>query len=191
MGREARAEEIINFRHKAMARVRDKLAQYKPKRPKVFIERIGGYTEDCCLSFGDENFGKFVELGGGYNIGKDFIPATFGQLNPEQVIVSNPDHIVVTSADWQAYVPGGHWIPLGPGADKTLSREKLQWYTRRNAYLGINAQKQEQFHGIWHQFYNSPYEFIAVQQIFPEDIIFGGQVFPGTTFQEIPALYIF
>lgn len=185
MGRETRAEDIIAFRHGAMAHVRDKLAKHKPQRPNVFIERIGGYAEDCCLSFGNENFGKFVELAGGYNIGKDFIPTTFGQLDPEQVIVSNPDHIVVTSADWQAYVPGGHWIPLGPDADMVLSRQKLQWYTTRNAYLGTDAQKQGDFYGIWHQFYNSPYEFIAVQQLakwFHPDLFF--DMDPGKTFAE-------
>ncbi|TIU90860.1 MAG: ABC transporter substrate-binding protein, partial [Mesorhizobium sp.] len=27
------------------------------------------------------------------------------------------------------------------------------------------AQKTRNFHGIWHQFYNNPYEFVAVQQL--------------------------
>ncbi|RVP91794.1 ABC transporter substrate-binding protein, partial [Sinorhizobium meliloti] len=44
MGREARAEEIIAFRHQAMTRVADVIAQTKPERPRVFIERIGGYA---------------------------------------------------------------------------------------------------------------------------------------------------
>ncbi|MBD8890271.1 ABC transporter substrate-binding protein [Roseibium litorale] len=165
MGREQRAEEIISFRQKAMARVTDVLEREKPKRPKVFIERIGGYTEDCCLTFGNGNFGKYVDLAGGDNIGTEFLPGTFGQINPEQVIVSNPEHVVVTSADWEAYVPGGHWIPLGPGADMAKAEKKLEWFTGRPAYAGIAAQKTRAFHGIWHQFYNSPYEFIAVQQL--------------------------
>ncbi|WP_176907599.1 ABC transporter substrate-binding protein [Sinorhizobium sp. NFACC03] len=165
LGREARAEEIIAFRRQAMARVTDVIASKNPNRPKVFIERIGGYSEDCCLSFGAENFGKYVELAGGHNIGSDFLPSTFGQLNPEQVVVSNPEHVVVTSANWQAYVPGGHWIPLGPGADPEETHKKLEWFTTRDAYTGIDALKTRNFHGIWHQFYNSPYEFFAVQQL--------------------------
>ncbi len=165
MGREARAEEIIEFRQRAMTRVTDVIAQAKPVRPRVFIERIGGYADDCCLSFGAENFGKYVELAGGHNIGSDVLPSTFGQLNPEQVIAANPEHVVVTSADWEAYVPGGHWIPLGPGADPKVTRQKLEWFTGRSAYTDISAQKTQNFHGIWHQFYNSPYEFFAVQQL--------------------------
>ncbi len=185
MGREARAEEIIEFRHQAMARVTDVIARAKPERPKVFIERIGGYADDCCLSFGAENFGKYVELAGGRNIGSDVLPSTFGQLNPEQVIAANPEHVVVTSADWEAYVPGGHWIPLGPGADPKVTRQKLEWFTSRSAYTDISAQKAQNFHGIWHQFYNSPYEFFAVQQLakwFHPDLF--ADLDPDVTFAE-------
>ena len=165
MGREAQAEEVIAFRKEAMARVEDVLAKAKPTRPKVFIERIGGYSEDCCLSFGAENFGKYVDLAGGHNIGSDFLPSTFGQLSPEQVVVSNPDHVIVTSADWQAYVPGGRWVPVGPNADLGDARKRLEWFTMRDAYAGTTAQAKRNFHAIWHQFYNSPYEFVAVQWI--------------------------
>jgi iron complex transport system substrate-binding protein len=51
MGRAARAEEIVAFRRHAMAAVADVLAAKQPKRPKVFVERIGGYSQECCLSF--------------------------------------------------------------------------------------------------------------------------------------------
>jgi iron complex transport system substrate-binding protein len=185
MGREARAEEIIAFRRQAMAAVANVLAAKQPKRPNVFVERIGGYSQDCCLSFGAENFGKYVELAGGHNIGSDIIPSTFGQVSPEQVIVADPVHVVVTSADWQAYVPGGHWIPLGPGADPRLTRKKLEWFTTRDAYTGIAAKKARNFHGIWHQFYNSPYEFFAVQQLakwFHPDLF--ADLDPNATFAE-------
>ena len=57
-GKEDRAEAFIDFRARQIARVTDVIAAHQPARPKVFIERIGGYTQDCCLSFGNENFGK-------------------------------------------------------------------------------------------------------------------------------------
>lgn len=185
MGREARAEDIITFRRQAMAAVASVLAAKQPKRPNVFVERIGGYSQDCCLSFGAENFGKYVELAGGHNIGSDIIPSTFGQISPEQVIVANPEQVVVTSADWQAYVPGGHWIPLGPGADPRVTRKKLEWFVTREAYTGTAAKKTRNFHGIWHQFYNSPYEFVAVQQLakwFHPDLF--ADLDPNATFAE-------
>ena len=29
------------------------------------VERAGGYSDDCCMSFGHENFGLMVEIAGG------------------------------------------------------------------------------------------------------------------------------
>jgi len=164
-GKEERAEAFIDFRNQQIRRVTDVIEAKHPARPTVFIERIGGYTDDCCLSFGNENFGLFVDMAGGNNIAKNIIANTFGQLNPEQVIVANPDQVVVTSANWQAFAPGGHWVGVGPGADLTQARHKLAWYTQRPAYAGIKAQNDQAFHAIWHQFYNSPYQFVAIQQL--------------------------
>tara|TARA_E500000318_G_scaffold68086_1_gene62893 strand:- start:131 stop:1282 length:1152 start_codon:yes stop_codon:yes gene_type:complete len=162
---EARAEAFIDFRAEEIARVTDKLLLTDVNRPKVFIDRAAGFYEDCCHSFGAGNFGAMVEMAGGENIAKDLIPGTFGQINAEQVIVSNPDHIIVTSAQWDAYVPGGRWVPVGAGADANLVKSKLEYYPTRPAYLGIAAQKTHAFHAVWHQFYNSPYQFVAIQKM--------------------------
>ncbi|WP_447769453.1 ABC transporter substrate-binding protein [Pseudomonas kilonensis] len=164
-GKQARAEAFIDFRNQQIRRVTDVIEAHHPARPKVFIERIGGYTDDCCLSFGNENFGLFVEMAGGDNIAKGIIPTTFGQLNAEQVVVANPAQVVITSANWEAFAPGGHWVGVGPGADMAQARKKLAWYTQRPAYAGIKAQDDQAFHAIWHQFYNSPYQFVAIQQL--------------------------
>ncbi|MFJ4132251.1 ABC transporter substrate-binding protein [Pseudomonas cyclaminis] len=185
-GKEQRAEDFIAFRNQQIRRVTDVIAAQQPARPTVFIERIGGYTDDCCLSFGNENFGLFVEMAGGNNIAKGIIPSTFGQLNPEQVIVANPDQVVVTSANWEAFAPGGHWVGVGPGADMAQARSKLSWYTQRPAYAGIKAQQTQAFHAIWHQFYNSPYQFVAIQQLakwFHPDLF--ADLDPETSFREL------
>jgi iron complex transport system substrate-binding protein len=163
--RRERAEALIAFNTAQLKRVTDVIAAHRPPRPRVFIERGGGYTPDCCLTFGDENFGRYVEMAGGDNIARTLLPGTFGQLNPEQVLAADPQHVVITSANWEAYVPGGPWIGVGPGADLREAAAKLQAFTRRPAYAGIAAQRHRQFHAIWHQFYNSPYQFAAVQQL--------------------------
>jgi iron complex transport system substrate-binding protein len=165
LDRSERAEALIAFSAAQLRRVTDVIAAQQPVRPRVFIERIGGYSPDCCLTFGDENFGRYVEMAGGQNIARALLPGTFGQLNPEQVLAADPQHVVVTSANWEAYVPGGHWIGVGPGADLHEAARKLQGFTQRPAYTGIAAQRGRRFHAIWHQFYNSPYQFVAVQHL--------------------------
>jgi iron complex transport system substrate-binding protein len=165
LGQEARAEAFIAFREAEIARVTQVIAARRPARPRVFIERIGGFTEDCCLTFGAENFGLFAEMAGGDNLAAPLIPGTFGQMNPEQVIAADPEQVVVTSADWSRFSPRGDWIPLGPGADPVEALRKLRLYPGKPAYRHSTAARRMQFHAIWHQFYNSPYQFVAIQQM--------------------------
>lgn len=165
LGRDERAREFSEFRRSELARVTDKLAEAKPARPTVFIERMAGLTEDCCYSFGKENFGRYVDLAGGINVAEPWIPGTFGQVNPEQVIAADPAHVIVTSADWHAFNQSGGWVPVGPGADPERSLQALAQYPLKAVYRGGHAAAQGNFHAAWHQFYNSPYDFIAVQQI--------------------------
>ena len=190
-GEEERAEDFIAWRAAQIERVTAVLAKADPERPAVFIDRAGGYSDDCCMSFGDGNFGKFVELAGGQNIAKDIIPSTFGAVNPEQIIASNPDHIIVTGGYWEAYVPGGKWVGVGPGRDAAEALRKLEALTGRVAMSGVKAVKTHQFHAIWHQFYNSPYQFVAIQQmakwLHPE--LFA-DLDPEATFRELHERYL-
>ena len=165
-GEEDRAAEFNTFYAEQMARVTDVIeAQENLERPLTFAERAAGYSEDCCMSFGDANFGRFVELAGGENMASPFIPGTFGTVNAEQIIASDPDQIIATGGNWEAYVPGGDWIGVGPGADEDEARRKLAALMERPGFTGVKAVETGQVHAIWHQFYNAPYSFVAVQQL--------------------------
>ncbi len=191
MGKEQVAEDFIKFRADAIKVVTDKLAAEKPKAPVVFVERAGGYSDDCCMSFGNENFGKMVEIAGGTNLAKGIIPGTFGTVNPEQIIASNPDQIIVTGGMWEAFVPGGAWVGVGYGADLKEARSKLEALTKRPAFTGVQAVADKQVHAIWHQFYNNPYQFVAIQEIakwlHPE--LFK-DLDPEATFKELHARFL-
>jgi iron complex transport system substrate-binding protein len=165
-GKEKLAEDFIAFRAAEIARVTDRLAQVKElKRPLVMLERAGGYSDDCCMSFGNENFGKMVDIAGGKNFASDLIPGTFGTVNPEAIVAANPDVVIITGGNWGAYVPGGAWVGLGPGSDLIEARRKLINLVQRPAFAQTKAVKAGRVHAIWHQFYNSPYQFVAIQEM--------------------------
>ena len=165
-GKEQVAEDFIKYRAEQIALVTDRLAKVGDlKRPLVMVERAGGYSDDCCMSFGNENFGKMVEFAGGRNLATPLIPGTFGTINPERIVADNPDIVIVTGSSWDGYVPGGNWVGLGAGADMTEARRKLANLMKRPAFAQTAAVKNGRVHGIWHQFYNSPYQFVAIQQI--------------------------
>jgi iron complex transport system substrate-binding protein len=166
-GAEAKAKEFIGWRRLQIAVVTDRLAKAGAiKRPKVFIERAPGITGEfaCCRTFGPANFGEMVELAGGHNIGSDVISATFGDLNPEQLVVANPDHVIVTGSNWSAESDLNQFVAVGRGADPAAARERLKGLMQRPAFLNLDPVKAGSVHAVWHQFYGAPYEFLPVQQ---------------------------
>jgi iron complex transport system substrate-binding protein len=191
MGKETVADDFIKFRADSIKRVTDVLEKNNPPKPVVFVERAGGYSDDCCMSFGNENFGKMVEIAGGINMAKDIIPGTFGTVNPEQVIASNPDQIIITGGNWDKFVPGGAWVGVGYGADLKEARRKLEALTKRPAFTGVKAVSDGNVHAIWHQFYNNPYQFVAIQEMakwLHPDLF--ADLDPEATFKELHARFL-
>jgi iron complex transport system substrate-binding protein len=165
LGRKAEGRALTDYRAAQIARVTDRLRGYTGPRPRVMIERAAGYDESCCMSFGDENFGRMVTLAGGENIAARLIPGTFGTVNPEQVVAAGPDVVIVTGSNWVLFAPDGRWVGVGPGADPALARTRLRALMDRPAYRTLPVAQSGGVHAIWHQFYDSPYQFVAIQVI--------------------------
>jgi len=166
-GTEERAKEFIAYRRAEIVRVSDRLAGVKDlNRPNVFIERSPGISGEntCCRTFGPINFGAMVEQAGGHNIGADVIKTTFGDLNPEQLVLADPEHIIVTGSNWAAESDINQFVPVGRGADLTLARKRLANLMTRTPFPEMKAVADGNVHAVWHQFYGAPYEFFPIQQ---------------------------
>ncbi|WP_442892367.1 ABC transporter substrate-binding protein [Ensifer sp. MJa1] len=187
-GAEAKALAFIEYRGAQIALVTDRLQKAGAiARPKVFIERSPGITGDvvCCRTFGPANFGAMVEQAGGHNIGSDVIKGTFGDLNPEQLIVSDPDHVIITGSNWSAESDLNQFVSVGRGADAAAAQERLGGLMQRPGFPGLKAVKQGNVHAVWHQFYGAPYEFVPIQQFakwFHPDLF--ADIDPDKTFRE-------
>jgi iron complex transport system substrate-binding protein len=165
-----RAQELIDFWDEQTARVTDVLARENPEKPLVFMYRAAGLG-DCCGTFGNDNYGKMVELAGGINLGSEFLPGYTGTINLEQVIASNPDIIVVTGSDWtnqsSSNSDGPSYVNVGPNAAATIedSRAALAALMEQPAFTDVKAANDGKVYAIWHQFYASPYQFAPIQQM--------------------------
>ena len=185
-GKEERAQEVADFWQSKMDAIAKVIADNNPQRPDVFMYRAAGLVE-CCGTFGPDNFGLMVELAGGNNLGSDFLPGYTGSINPEQVIASNPDLIVVTGSDWTNSANAEGFVSVGPGtADGAeVSREVLASLVEAPAFTGSSAVAEGNVHAIWHQFYASPYQFVAIEAMakwFHPDLF--ADVDPDATFKE-------
>ncbi|WJV63925.1 ABC transporter substrate-binding protein [Pectobacteriaceae bacterium CE70] len=161
----ARAAAINRFRQYHLNIIFDTLARAHPSIPRVLMERAAGLYDDCCLSWGKENFGEMVSVAGGNNIAAKLIFGTYGTLSQETVIASHPDKILVTGSNWQLYAPKGDWVHLGPNANIALAKHKLEKLMQRPAYRFLPAVKSRKVYAIWHPFYDHPFNFVAIQRL--------------------------
>lgn len=166
MGREPVAEAFVGFYETQVEMVRSRLAAPElpaEARPRTFLYRAAGLLE-CCATFGDSNLGELVEAAGGENLGAAMLPGAEGVLNPEAVLDADPDVIIATGANWknQETKPADvGFVSLGYGAGPAAA-EQLDGLTDQPGWSALSAVRTGQFYGVWHQFYTSPYNFVAL-----------------------------
>ncbi|MEM9048654.1 MAG: ABC transporter substrate-binding protein [Pseudomonadota bacterium] len=175
LGEEKGAAEFIDFYIAQMRKVTNVIDTIPAEdRPLVVIENAAGWQPDfCCWSFGPYNYGRFVELAGGRNFASTLANAYSVTLSMEGVIEADPDHVIGTGANWAEAKPEVTSTLLGYEGDPAINAERIKALSTRPGFSDLRAVKEGNFHSIYHQFYNSPYHFVAVQQIakwlYPED----------------------
>lgn len=161
LGREKEAQEYTDFYQQHLAAI-DAIVRDVPqdKRPSVFVEMLAGVWPSCCHTTGDGNFGDLVEAAGGKNIAKAVLPSSIGDVSMEFLIKQQPDIYIATGSRSEQGRPG---LLIGPGAPAAMSSQSLSVLLQRDGIRTLNAVKEGRTYGIWHAFYNSPYNIIAVE----------------------------
>lgn len=164
--REKEAEEFITFYESKVAAVTDRLKEQKPEATKALLWRAPGYF-DCCQTFKNSNLSKIVSVAGGANIGDELLDSEQGTLSPEAVAKANPQVILATGANWSPEttpVKEGGFVPLG--YETTPDEAAAAWKQVIDAQPVIKempAVKDRRAFAAWHHFYDSPYNFLAVE----------------------------
>ncbi|WP_159564703.1 ABC transporter substrate-binding protein [Budvicia diplopodorum] len=161
--REAQAERYIKFYEDNVAKITD-ITQSIPqdKKPKVFIELKAATAEECCGTAGNGNMGDFIDLAGGINIAKELLPGALGTVNLEKIIATNPDVYIASGA--RGADVKGLGIKLGADVSYDVARDSLNSVLTRKGIETLPAVKQGRVYAIWHSFYNSPYNVLAIQE---------------------------
>ncbi len=185
LGQEARAQEVVDFYLQQINQVYALLDRVKSPAPNVFLYRAGGIT-DCCGTFGRANLGLLLERAGGKNLGSDLVPGWSGTLNPEKVRAADPQMVIATGSNWTYNGSNSGFVSLGYGAATEDARRQLRALVAGQAgWANLQAVRTNQLFAIWHQFYNSPYNFVALQQfakwLHPAEF---REVDPAATFAE-------
>jgi len=163
LDKQKQAEKFTHFVQHQLDIVTDRLAQNEDKKPLVLMERAAGINGPvCCRVFGQTNFGAFAKLAGGDNWGSRKTTGVSVDLNPEVLLEDDFDIIIATSGNWthkkQSIAP-----PLGYSAGKEQVKTGIDALVNRTGWQQMRAVKDKKFYVIWHQFYNHPGYFVAIQ----------------------------
>lgn len=188
MDKQDEAQEFVDYYLKQMRMVYTRVGN-KPDadKPVVFVERAAGYDPNaCCNTFGSANLGELVQEAGGINWGSRMFPGYGGTVNPEKILVDDIDAYIVTGANWSESNPDNIAVLLGYEATEAEAQKRLAGLADRPGFSTMPAIQNKQFFAIYHQFYNNPYHFVALQAfakwLYPEDF---EDVDPLATYREM------
>ena len=132
--------------------------------PIVFLESAAGYNPaKCCRTFGAANLGRLIDQSGGINWGSLKTPGFSSAVSLEAIFADDPDVIIGTGANWSEANPATTAVLFGYEADDAMVQERLAALAAREGWAELSAVKNGRFHSVYHQFYNSPYHFVAMQ----------------------------
>lgn len=182
------AQKFVDFYIVQMRRVTNVVDGLdNDERPLVFLESAPGWNpEFCCNTFGGANMGRLIDEAGGMNWGTRKFPGFSGEASFEAILADNPEIIIGTGANWAVDRPEVTSVLLGYDATDAKVQERLQGLADRKGWTTMDAVKNKRFHSIYHQFYNSPYHFVALQAFakwfHPEEF---SDLDPMETFKEL------
>ena len=164
IGAEARTDAFIEFYQSQMAQVQTRLQDLDPASfPPVFVHAHAGST-DCCSSPGTGTFNDMIRFAGGHNIGADLLKTPTGNVNYEYINARNPAVYIATGTGATRRNQAGG-LAIGTGISADAARQSLANLIKANRLQHIDAVQQQNAHGIWHAFNDSPLHMIFIQAL--------------------------
>lgn len=159
---EENAQAYIAYYQQKLDQITETVAQLET-RPSVFFQAHAGRF-DCCVAFADGMLGPFIEAAGGNNIADAVAPGPTSVHTEEFLLTQDPD-IWITSAsgtisDYQA---GKKPVALGFGMTTETAQISLASFLDKPAFQALTAVKQGRAYAIWHNYYNSPLNIVALE----------------------------
>ncbi|MBN3857016.1 ABC transporter substrate-binding protein [Paraburkholderia sp. Ac-20340] len=160
--REPQANAYIQFYQQHLAAVENVVKTIpENQRPKVFVDMLAGvWDAGCCHTAGKGNFGEFVDAAGGRNIAAGLLPGVLGDISMEQLIASQPDVYIATGSRTK---PGLASLRVGALTSEHDAQASLAQLVERPGFDTIKAIHDGRVHGISHNYYDSPYNIVAIE----------------------------
>jgi iron complex transport system substrate-binding protein len=160
LGREERAQELVDFYQEQVEEVTSGLENLEEPKPTVYVEVGNKGPAEYSSTYGkDFMWGALVDQCGGINIADDIVE-TSAPINPEYLLIQNPDVIIITGSYWPSYNDS---MRLGYYAEPAESRLRLESFTERPGWDGMKAVRDGKIYAIHHALSRHIYDFVALQ----------------------------
>jgi len=160
------ANAFIDAYQTEMDKVTKTLTTINTQPPSVFLHSRLGLSESCCESMSHGMLGEMVTTAGGNNIAHNLLPGAHGIINYEYLLTHQPDIYIGTAIGSKAFFEqGGDRIFLGAASNKENAQQTLASAITSYKLHYLKAVQQGNAYGVWHHFYSSPFNVVAVQQM--------------------------
>jgi iron complex transport system substrate-binding protein len=164
LNRESEAKQYTDFYQQHYQRILDKTKTVEPK-PLVFIEAKAGLNglESCCFTHAHVGWGGMIEAVGARNVGSELLPGATGDVSLEKVISMKPDAYIVSGSQWASKTNAA--VPFGYGVTQQQVDDAFNRMKQRPGFAQLSAVKDGRFYGIYHNFYNHPYNIVGLEYL--------------------------
>ena len=168
LNRESQAAAFTAFYKETLSDIEQRVNKAEKagaKQPNVFIEAHAGAhgADDCCFTHADFGWGTLVKTAGGHNLGNDLLKSPTGTVAMEAVLEQQPDVYVMTGSQWGQTNAMG--LPFGYNASAADVQKAFATLLARPGFSEMKAVKNAQVYGVYHQFYNHPYNVVGIQAL--------------------------
>lgn len=161
LGRPTEAAEFNAHWRQELDRVQRRLPAAK-QMPRVYLESRAGLNDACCDTMVGM-MGKLLDAAGGDNIARGLIPGEHGTLNLEYLLARQPEVYIATAIGAADTPPSSKRIAAGAGVSRAQAQQSLRSSLARAGISALSPVRNGRAYAIWHHFYNSPFNVVAVQ----------------------------
>lgn len=162
LGAEEQAARYIEFYRQRLAAIEARIPEIT-HRPTVFLQVHPG-RRDCCWAMAEGMLGPFLTFVGGRNIADELASGPTSQHTEEYLLTENPDVWIGTaSGTAEEFQEGQNVVALGVGMTRETAQQSLARYLSAPAFQAMGAVQNGRAHVVWHNFYNSPFNIVAVE----------------------------
>jgi iron complex transport system substrate-binding protein len=142
LGKSERAQGIVDFYQSRMVKVVNRLQAMNKPKPKVYVEHGSMGPSEIVWAFGNYAWGAMVVKAGGINITEGIIKNRWGPMNPEYLIKTDADVIIISGPEPSPSMRAGYH------AYPEESRLLLKAFTERPGWSTLSAVKNGRVYGI-------------------------------------------